>query len=279
MSARKPIRSWTLLGLGVMLITLAALSVSNATEPQYTPRNSRSIAGSLSVDPGRGALMEDVQICSCWQGPAGQAQKKVRFRITNNTDRSVFRLTGGQEGSVFLLVGYSRGVVPVVTAPPKHQVGDLQSMVGTPADRVVFTSTSGSARLKPDEITNPTLLEDLDPPEGWRVWGIPANHNMMVESLSPGMATYPTYVEIQDLNPGEIYSGDELGVGVWVFYVPYPPELEGMASSPIVPSMATTTFTDDYYIIYGVAIVDDSGRIRGFAPTPPESQWTDASSL
>lgn len=276
---RRPGRA--LIGAAVALVALSGWSIVNASTPHYSPKNSRIISGSLSIDPEHGAALDDVQICSCWQGPANQAQKKVRFRITNNTDERVFRLTGGKEGSIFLLVGYDAEFQPVVTAPPKHQQNDLEGTAGTPANRTVYTSLLESVSERPDEITNADLLEDLSPPSGWRVWAIPANHNMMMESLGERLGTYPTFVEWddEDLHPGESYEGDELGIGVWTFYVPYPPGLDGMGDYPIPAEWASTSFTDDHYIIFGVAVVDDSGRINGFSPTPPESQWTHGSDL
>jgi hypothetical protein len=261
-----------LVAIASILAILSWFALQNAMTPGYSPRNTRAIAGSLSGDPKHGVLLEDVQICSCWQGPAGQAQKKVRFRITNNTDGQVFRLTGGPEGSIFLFVGYSAEFEPVITAPPRYQVGDAE---WTSAGLTVFASNKGSVSTAPQEVTNPRLLEDLDPPAGWRVWAIPANYNRMIEFEEDGDGTFPTYVEVEDLLPGKSYVGDRYGTGVWTFYLPYPPQISFMADMPIVANWATTSYTDAHYVMFGVAVLDEFRSLKGFAPTPPESQWTD----
>lgn len=276
---RWPARHWLpqVLASGLLLV-LASVVIASANDPKSLPRHYSDVSGTLS---STGVIIEDLQLCGCWTGLNGQSQKKVKFKITNNTTDTWVYLEGGPNSHVHLVVSYADSFRPVLKMP-NPDAGTSQVWLppaGTPPNTQVKAADE-IREVDPIAIEAPALVTELGVEQGWTAWLLPANPAGIVQRdpHRSNMVTFPTMVGQEWLAPGESYYDDRLGFGDWVFYLPLPPEAEWMATSDMMPTTSLESAqTDKSYKILGVAIVDDDGRLLGFAPVPPETVWSSAS--
>ncbi|WP_148286399.1 hypothetical protein [Microbacterium sp. B19] len=237
--------------------------------------NHNVAAGSV-VNTGLAIHLSEVQICACFEGPDGQSQKKVKFRIENQSEQTWVDLYGGPDGSVFLYVAYRDAFVPTMQMPDSGPAPATNARVGiggSPSGRYVF-STAETREVLPDQVA-PEVSRELEVPEGWTMWALPANPNIVVAPID-GLMTFPTYVEQQWLGPGDAYYGEGNGIGAWVFYVPLPEEIAWTSLGYVSPETLSSANIDQFYRVIGVGIRDREGRTVGFSPLPPESGWSHA---
>lgn len=262
--------------LSVVLIGGSVFAAVGSTTPKLQPHHFSYVSGSLSES---GVLLEQVQVCGCWTGVNGQSQKKVKFKITNLTDDTWVNLEGGPDSSIYLIASYPNEFLPQMMIPDAD-AGTIQAFSpddGTPPNARIRLADA-STRYDPVAITNPVLISELGVDEGWTAWLLPANPHGLVQTQSTGdgNVTYPTMVTDEWVGPGESYYDDDRGWGAWVFYLPLPPEFDWMASSSFMPTGALeSSKTDLGYKVLGVGVLDDDGRLLGFAPLPPETVWSD----
>ncbi|MCO7238794.1 hypothetical protein [Aeromicrobium sp. CnD17-E] len=263
---RSVLGSLLMVALAVLILGSAFWNVELLKKPPFEPPIFSSASGSISTDA---VILEDVQICSCWHGPRGQVQKKLKFRVTNRSD-DVVDIAGGQDSSVFLVVAYPNDFTPNLTLPSSE--GAKAFRVDNPdavPTNVTYKRSVDLTKIEPRRASHEIEVE-LGLEKGWSAWVIPANPNRVAEP-----DTYPTFVEKQRLRPGDSYVGSGgLGIGAWVFYVPVQKPLASTHNLSALPFSGTREW-DKYYQVLGVSVLDADGGILGFAPLPPESFWTD----
>lgn len=255
------------------LLVTAGLFAAYAAQPEavkqeplpLTFRMDRTDLSGLPVG------ISDVRSCGCWTGTRSQAQKKFKFTIANNSERTL-NIADSTDSAVRLLVAYPDGFVPRVTIAdvrPEDDPGDVQN----PPDRSVWLASGWRAAPA-------SKLEQAEPrfavPADFDVWAIPATPNYTVEN-APNGATHATVVDQATLYPGESYGSTDLGHGTWVFNVPLPPDFASLFHSggefEIVPSEKEIA---EHVRVLGVAVIaggpdGDAPAFLGFAPAPPDS--------
>ena len=211
--------------------------------------------------------------CGCWHGPREQAQKKFKFKITNNYSKAI-SLDGGPNSDLRLLVAYPKDFTPVVKMPDPNRARGVTTTSSPPNVEVDVTDDVRS--VHPTEIV--TDGDSFGVPTDFRLWAIPPNPNLIVEPVRSGddsAMTFPTYVTKHRLEPGETYFSRELATGAWVFYVPLPSAISIFFSIPVSLPMQRGEM-EEHVIVVGVAVFDASTeQMVGLAPMPSESSLSD----
>lgn len=262
---RFPIWEIAVIMVGALLITLAAVTENrNSAE---LPRSLRVEATTLRKLPVR---ISQVQTCGCETGPRGQASKKLKFSITNNTKHSLV-LNPDQGTTVRLLVAYPDWFIPTQTIDQSS--GNQKINVGNPPDAEVAVSDS-IRTAHPLEVDISGVAFPV--PSNFRLWALEPSANYVVTNLAgrDDLTTFTSTVDTDFLKPGEMYSDDRLGHGAWVFQVPLPAAIRhiSVGGLPMLPRRVL----NEHYIVVAVAVfspVADSELI-GLAPLPPPSDFT-----
>lgn len=266
------VRSFFCIGIGVCTLVASLLTVQQAVDPALKPRNFSAVSGSLSSGS---VLLDTVKICGCWNGLHGQMEKKVKFRITNNSQFPL-NLAGGKTSSVYLVIGYPDAFAPSIEMP-QHTTRSWPFKSQQERDQppgVDLVATRDSETVIPVKFADPVWRTQLGLPEGWTAWGIPANPSRLVGN-SDGRGSNATYVTRDRLPPAESYYDPDDGVGVWVFNTPLPEHLRPLTEREEEPTESPSYFDSDFMIL-GVGAIRDNGQLLGFSPLPPETEWTDS---
>lgn len=231
-----------------------------------------------------------LQSCGCWAGPRGQAHKKFKFKITNNSGFDI-NIAGGIKSNIRLLAAFPETSKVAITMPTSDGSQVVHATEGTPADVDLLYTTSFES-YDPPELKGANDLFGVA--DGWRVYLFPPNENRVLEDMDVEGATFPTYVYKEVIEPGESYYGRGHGIGSWVFYVPLTSEFyEALNASSGVSPESEVDCEDTLCVmsngpdsverstssrainVLGIGIVDpDSGEILGFAPTPSDSMYS-----
>jgi hypothetical protein len=255
--------------LGIALAVSASLAISTTPKGSTVVPGFSTVVGGLSQNPVK---IDKVEICACWIGPRGQSQKKLKFRIANNSAVPI-RIAGGRTSDVYLIVAYHGDFVPVITMPSRTGAQSQFTPEGhVPPNQTVYVASIFD-KVPAIEVDD-RLARQLGVTDGWKAWALSANPNAVEESTNDSSNTFPTFVAREKLAPGESYYETGYGLGDWVFYLPLPPDIANATEWPGLP--VVSGFWDPYYLILGVAVIDPGrGSILGFAPVPPESAWTE----
>lgn len=259
----------------LILVCLTAAAVTGVDTPQPPRYSLLQVKGSIRTDL---VVIDRVQICGCWQGPNGQAQKKVKFRIKNNSGQTL-NIRGGKDSSLFLVVDFPLHHQPQMEIPASSGWSSSSFTSGpdtVPSGQQLF-SVEDVESVKATAISA-ELNADLGVPAGRKAYAIPANPNRAVEVLGSGSITFPTFVSQESLVSGAEYYDPAKGVGDWVFYVPYGAEGAHHASGfqIVGDDESETDMYEEYFRVLGIMAVGRDEQILGFSPVPPETAYSHA---
>ncbi|MEV8438265.1 hypothetical protein AB0425_12875 [Actinosynnema sp. NPDC051121] len=281
------------LGVTDLITALAALAllvgivvVPDGTGPKRLPLQFRVDRTALSDLP---VVVSDLRSCGCWSGPRDQAVKKFKFTLENRGDRRI-AIGGGEQSSVRLLVAYPEGFRPSVTFPDESTVDDKYVSVLNPSDTTVWQAGEFRSAAS-SHLENGRDLFAV--PAGFEVWALPPVPNYVVEQQTAETMTFATIVDQDELLPGEEFSDSRLGHGAWVFFMPLQRKFidenlrtsSGIFVDDLSPwwtlPKTTTKDTAPFFRILGVGVFtqDESPRLVGFAPAPPDDELADPEDL
>jgi hypothetical protein len=219
--------------------------------------------------------------CGCWSGPRGQAEKKLRFSVRNNS-REMLDLASGVTSAVRLLVAYPKSFKPLITMPTSDH--STEATAANPGDITLWAST-GTSRITPSKLSDGGAIFGIS--GNYDVYALPANPNKIIESSSAfgegqadGLGGYATVVDTALLPPGRSYASNGVpGHGDWVFYVPLEPDwAELFAPSEFEPVVDQEEIAK-HVVVIGIGIFSKAHDLIGFAPAPPESEVLDPSTF
>lgn len=263
----------------LIVVALAVIGVMALTEREVAkplPAEFRLSRPRLSNLP---VSIDQVISCSCWHGPRGQAERKYKFRVINDSG-DLLNIGGGTSSQIRLLIAYPRSRHPAMTFP-RATSDDVYERFATPDD-IDLRVASDVKTVQPSRLIGSNALFGV--PRDYAIWALPPVPNRLAEivdsSGDAGNGTFPTVVDNTHLLPGAGYSSRRRGHGTWTFYVPLPPRLAKEASGPyqiVIPDSEI----EKYMIFVGIGAFAPQGRtvadLLGFAPAPSDAALEDPS--
>jgi hypothetical protein len=257
-----------------LLIILAVVAVAVATligeeEQRLLPIEFRIVEPGLSDSPVR---IDHIRSCSCWHGPRDEAQRKYKFRVTNETDH-VIDIDGGVKSVIRLLVAYPKGWIPHVTVPNPAAISGETYMRSPPHMAIPLSRDIESVRASRIRADDNAFF---GAPADYTLWALPASPNEVAERIYEDEVSYPTVVDKPELLPDEEYEGYGRGHGTWTFYIPLPHRFaESLEFHGPAEPVITREIYESHVIFIGVAALtvgpNGSVHLLGFAPAPSEN--------
>ncbi|PSK64578.1 hypothetical protein B0E53_03468 [Micromonospora sp. MH33] len=271
-----------LAGLVALALLVGVIVVPDGADSKPLPLQFRVDRTALSDLP---IVVSDLRSCGCWTGPRDQAVKKFKFALENRGDSRI-TIGGGEGSSVRLLVAYPEGFQPSVTFPDESSVDNKYVSVLNPPDTTVWHARKSRSAAS-SHIENGRELFAV--PAGFEVWALPPVPNYVVERQTAELMTFATIVDRTDLLPGEKFADARLGHGAWVFFMPlqrtFIDENLRVASGVFVDTgspwralpKTTTKDTAPFFMILGIGVFtqDETPKLAGFAPAPPDDELVD----
>ncbi|MGW5742079.1 hypothetical protein [Amycolatopsis sp. NPDC003861] len=215
--------------------------------------------------------------------------KKFKFTLENRGDTKV-DIGGGETSSIRLLVAYPKNFKPLVTIPDESSINSKYVSVANPPDVTVWLADN-HRKAEISEVENGQELFAI--PDDFRLWAIPAVPNYVVEQESKDSMTFATVVDRTEILPGEKFADARRGHGSWVFFMPlqrkFIDENLAIRKGIFVDDYSlwqelprtTTKDTAPFFQILGIGLLaqQDSFKLIGFSPTPPDDELKDPSDL